>query len=319
MTDQTQSILCGIDVSKGSLDIAISTGASLCVSNTMEGISQWLGSLPDEAHLAVEATGSYHELLVSQALAGGHQVYLINGRQLNHYREAVGPRAKTDRCDAQLLLRYLMREEQELKPVKALTVLEKRLWQLLQRRATLIKVRTQMKLSLKDDGDLRQIQQELTESVNRAIARLEELMRQLVRRLGWEGAIRRCQSIPGVGLLNALALVCCFHRGEFRRSDQWVAYLGLDVRVRDSGASRGRRRLSKRGNPEIRRLLYNGAMSAIKMPGVKGQYEGYRQRGLSSTAALVVLSRKLARIVFAVLSKDEDYDESMSNWVCVNP
>ena len=38
--------------------------------------------------------------------------------------------------------------------------------------------------------------------------------------------------------------------------------MGLDVRVRDSGTFRGRRKLTKKGDPEVRRLLYNAAMAA---------------------------------------------------------
>jgi len=319
MTDHEKTILYGVDVSKARLDIASSQGASIGLNNTGDEIAQWLASFPGRARIALEATGKYHELLLAQALAAGHEVFLINGRQLNHYREAVGPRAKTDPGDARLLLRYLSREEHDLKPVKALTVLEKRLWQLLQRRAVLVKVRTQLRLSLGGDDQLQSVQDDLTESLNRSIVRIERLMKQLADKLGWQEAVKRCQSIPGIGLINALALVTCFHRGEFQRSDQWIAYLGLDVRVRDSGVSRGRRKLSKRGNPELRRLLYNGAMSAKQMPGVSEQYERYRHRGMSSTATLVILSRKLARIVFAVLSKGENYDEKMSRWVCMNP
>ena len=148
-------------------------------------------------------------------------------------------------------------------------------------------------------------------------SQIEDLAHQL--ELGWEAEIKRCQTIPGIGPLTAVALVACFHRGDFQRSDQWVAYMGLDVRVRDSGKCKGRRKLSKRGNPELRRLLFNGAMSAAKMPSIRPRYERHRAKGLSSTAALVAMSRKLARVAFAVLSKNEAYDEKLSNWACVSP
>ena len=35
--------------------------------------------------------------------------------------------------------------------------------------------------------------------------------------------------------------------------------MGMDVRVRESGQWRGRRKLTKKGDPEIRRLLFNAA------------------------------------------------------------
>jgi transposase len=41
-----------------------------------------------------------------------------------------------------------------------------------------------------------------------------------------------------------------------QHADACIAFLGLDVRVRDSGAWRGRRKLTKKGNPELRCLLF---------------------------------------------------------------
>lgn len=319
MAYHDRPILCGVDVSLATLDIAQTDQPVTRIPNTLTAITDWLASLPGHARIAVEATGCYHERLHSLAKAAGHEVFLINGRQLNHYREAVGQRAKTDPDDARLLLRYLTHEQGELRPTNPLNVQEKCLWSLLQRRATLVRARSQLKQSLRGDPETEAIGRELTTSLNQAIAQIEHRMTRLATELGWQASVRLCQTIPGVGPLSALALAACYHRGEFKRSDQWVAYMGLDVRVRDSGTCRGRRKLSKRGNPELRRLLFNGAMSAAKMPSIRPRYEQYRARGMSSTEALVAMSRKLARIAFAVLSKGEAYDKNMPGWACACP
>lgn len=319
MAHHVKPILCGVDVALATLDIAQTDQPVRCIPNTAEAIHSWLASLPSGARIALEATGQYHESLLIQAMEAGHEVFVVNGKQLNHYREAVGPRAKTDPGDARLLLRYLTHEQDQLQPAKALNRNEKRIWSLLQRRATLIKTRSGLKLSLRGDPETEALGEELIASLTRAVVRIERIMMRLATELGWQEMIQRCQSIPGVGRLSALALVTCFHRGDFKRSDQWVAYLGLDVRVRDSGTSRGRRKLSKRGNPELRRLLFNGAMSAVKMPDIRPRYERYRSGGMSSTAALVAMSRKLARIVFAILSRGSVYDANMGGWSCARP
>lgn len=124
---------------------------------------------------------------------------------------------------------------------------------------------------------------------------------------GWERDLRHCQSIPGIGPVNALALVTCYHRGHFPGVDQFVAYLGLDVRVRDSGRMRGKRKLTKAGEPEMRRLLYTAAMTLARHPRYEPLYRQLRSRGMSATAAYVAMSRKLARIAFALMKKDEDW------------
>ena len=61
---------------------------------------------------------------------------------------------------------------------------------------------------------------------------------------------------------NATALTALFHRERFSKSDAFIAFtafMGLDVRVRESGHFKGKRKLTKKGSPEMRRLLFNAA------------------------------------------------------------
>ena len=54
-----------------------------------------------------------------------------------------------------------------------------------------------------------------------------------------------------------------------------------------------------------RRLLHNAAMSASRTPAWNGFYEEQRARGFSTTQ--VILARKLARVVFALLKGQSEY------------
>ena len=307
MANLAQSILYGIDVSKDTLDIATSDEITRQIPNTKARISRWLAGLPNGSKVALESTGRYHEAFLDLALDAGFEVYILNGKQLHHYREAVGPRAKTDAHDAQLLRRYLCHEYSHLTPVKPLNHQQKYLWQLLKRRAMLIKMRTQLTLSMRGDSEFQSISQGTVRELNLAIKKVEQLMFTLAKTQGWESDIQHCRSVPGIGPINALALVICFHRGTFQRVDQFIAYLGLDVRVRDSGRMRGKRKLTKQGEPEMRRLLYMAAWSFAKNPKFQPLYEQMRSRGLSSTAAYTAMARKLARIAFALMKKGEDF------------
>ncbi len=307
MANFSQSILCGVDVSKDALDISTSDEITTQIPNTQEGISQWLANLPEGSKIAIESTGRYHEAFLNLAVGAGFEVYILNGHQLHHYRQAVGPRAKTDANDAQLLRRYLCHEHGQLTAVNPLNDQQKRLWQLLKQRALLIKTRTQLTLSMKGDADVQSVCQGTIRELNLAIKNLEQLMFALAKTQHWERAMEHCRSVPGIGPINALALVTCFHRGTFQRVDQFIAYMGLDVRVRDSGRLRGKRKLTKRGEPEMRRLLYMAAWSFAKHPKFQPLYEQMRSRGLSSTAVNVAMARKLARIAFALMKKDEDF------------
>ena len=146
MTNSVESILCGVDVSSETLDVAYGDDSVHRIPNDKLEISAWLGSIPSGSRIALEATGSYHEDLLDLALDAGFKVYVINGKQLHHYREAVGTRAKTDYHDARLLQRYLSHELNSLEPVNPLNYQQKRLWKLLKRRGTLAKTRTVLHL-----------------------------------------------------------------------------------------------------------------------------------------------------------------------------
>ena len=86
---------------------------------------------------------------------------------------------------------------------------------------------------------------------------------------------------------------------------------GLDPRPNDSGKKTGQRRLSKRGWPEIRRLLYAAAMSAARTKAWNGFYLAQRAKGLSTSATLIVLARKLLRMAFALFKRQCDFDSSL--------
>jgi hypothetical protein len=58
--------------------------------------------------------------------------------------------------------------------------------------------------------------------------------------------------------------------------------------------------LSKRGPSELRRLLFNAAMAAIKSKVWKPIYEHYRALGWSTTASLVIVARKIARTAWSI-------------------
>ena len=217
MANIIKPIICGVDVSQETLDIASSDILVERIPNTAPAIREWLGSLPAGTHIAIEATGSYHEALLEHGLEAGYEVFIVNGKQLHHYREAVGPRAKTDTHDALLLRRYLCHEYGHLTPVKPLNNQHKRLWRLLKRRAMLVKVRTQLRASMKGDPEVQALSEGVVKELERTIRQVENLMRSVVKTLGLEQDLQHCRSVPGIGPVNALALVACFHRGAFQR------------------------------------------------------------------------------------------------------
>ena len=309
MAKQVEKRIMGVDVAMRWLDVYdVDGGESARIDNTEAGIGAWLGSQSGPAWIAIEATNCYHELFIERAHAQGHRVYVIDAFRLSRYRDAVGHRAKTDRCDAELLARYLQQEQEHLRSWKPRDPRQVRLWRLLKRRATLVQTNVRLRQSLVDIGALDDAAKELISHCQQLVRKVDRELQVQARRLDWQQDLHLASGIPGLGPTTSLALVATFHRHKFRNADAFVAFIGLDVRVRDSGRFRGRRKLTKKGDPEIRRLLYNAAMTGCRHAHWMPYYQSLRDRGFSGTAALMILARKMVRVCYALLNQQLPFE-----------
>lgn len=315
------SLFIGIDVSAGSLDCAVEGQSGvLQVANEKSAIRQWLKQLPEFAVIGVEATGSYHQLLVRLAITAGHTVYVLNARDVSHYARALGRRAKTDRLDAQLLARYLAREHEQLHPFQLPTELQTQLESLVQRRHVMITTRASLRQSFAAMKNLPRHFARMLRDMDTVVDELDQHLQDLVLQdPALTSAARNLDTMVGFGSLLAGTMANAITRRPYKNSDAFIASLGLDLRVYDSGQSKGRRHLSKRGPSELRRLLYVGAMSASKTKLWRPFYQRYRDRGFSSTAALIILARKLARIAFSIVKHGTTFQPELVKIACAKP
>ncbi len=305
MANLVSEITLGIDVSKDELVICDwDTEHITRLANDSTEIKAWLSALYGPVRIAIEPTSHYHLCVLELAHSLGHDVYLINPRQLVHYRQAVNLRNKTDPADAWLLARYLAHEAASLRRFKPQCAKAQQLWALLKRRAVTVQARQQLQQSFKQ---IKLPSKALFSELQKVLNRIDDKMHALVRSLGWWDDYLRCLSMPGVGPLNAIALVAVYRRGAFAGSDAFIAFIGFDVRLRESGRYKGKAKLTKRGESEIRRLLYCAAQPARSYRPFDIYYQLQLDKGLSKIAAKVALARKIARIAFALLSKQQTF------------
>lgn len=310
---QVPMMFVGADVAKAELVVAVHAQAGCrCIPNNTQAISAWLRELPPHTRLAVESTGRYHQLLVQLASATGLHVYVLNARDVHFYAKALGARAKTDRVDAHVIARYLAEQHSRLRPWRAPSALLSQVQQLLGQRWTAVTKRTALRESLQgcDTTIANEVAQldaafaALFKAIDRRIAELLNADAQLSHQR------ELLQSIVGVGPQASALLTSLLVQLEFASAEALVAYSGLDPRACDSGRSKGRRRLSKRGQPALRRQMYLAAMSACHTKTFAPTYRRLRDRGLKTTEALVVLARKLLHIAFAVWRTGKPFDPS---------
>lgn len=307
-----QSILdLGADVDSRYVWVACA-GASFAtvrIDNERRAILAWLRTLPRGSRLGVESTGTYHEMLAELACKAGLQVFVINGRDLRRYGQGVGRRGKTDRISAELIARYVAHEHDELHPYVPPSAQQRALNRLLNRRATVVVNKGALAQSLHGLAGIRGELKQLMSAFDRLIARIDVLNEQALHKLpAARKAAPHIASVPGYGALASTYLAYNFTRHPFSSGDSVVAFSGLDPRADDSGQKRGRRRLSKRGPSEERRILFNCARSAARTKVWQPYYAAQRAKGLSATEATVILARKMLRVAFALYKHDCFFD-----------
>ena len=146
-------------------------------------------------------------------------------------------------------------------------------------------------------------------SYDRFVERLEAEMARYLEQIPYSRAIL---SLKGIGPVTAAGLI-----GEvgdfnkFRTISEVMKLAGLDLYEVSSGKHRGKLRISKRGRPLMRKLLYLAALSTVRKGGVMHDwYQRALGRGMKKMKALVAVSRKLLVIMFALVRDHSVYRES---------
>jgi transposase len=88
-----------------------------------------------------------------------------------------------------------------------------------------------------------------------------------------DGSARRLATIPGIGVMNATALVAAIGEGQaFARGRDLAAWLGLVPKQRTTGGKPRLLGITKRGNKYLRKLLVHGARCR-RSPRVRHRWE----------------------------------------------
>ena len=123
---------------------------------------------------------------------------------------------------------------------------------------------------------------------------------------------QRLSTIPGIGVLVASALAATISdAAQFKSGRELAAWVGLTPRQNSSGGKERLGHISRQGNAYLRRLLVLGATGQMR--------GGLRQKTASGDwfkallgrkpprVAIVALANKMARIVWAVMARQETY------------
>lgn len=149
------------------------------------------------------------------------------------------------------------------------------------------------------------------ESINRFTDELENHMSNHLKQVPYSKSIL---SLKGIGDITAAGLIG--EMGDFRKFttiSEVIKHAGLDLFEISSGKHKGKRRISKRGRPLLRKLLFFASLNVVRKGGIlHKQYQLHLQKGMPKIKALVAISRKLLRVIFALVRDHGVYIDNYS-------
>ena len=142
--------------------------------------------------------------------------------------------------------------------------------------------------------------------------KIAELDKEIARRAREDEVSRRLMTIPGIGPITATAIAALAPPAEtFTKGRDFAAWLGLSPLQRSTGGKQKLGAISKMGERTLRRLLIIGASAVVLHASKRGAPKGsWLEQMLARKPRMLVtvaLANKTARIVWALLMKQEDY------------
>jgi transposase len=322
-------VLCGIDVSAKTLDVALfSVKRGLLETrrfeNTALGHQDLVGALSSRAEagtairVCLESTGVYSVDLCSLLHRSPQtELMVVNPRIMSKFREALSERNKTDRGDAQVALEYLKKMEFEIWKAPAPESLELR--QMARRIEDLVKLRTQEKNRLHAVGAVKDspawLKDDITGAIDELSRRIDSLRARALKLIRAQKELNRCfqllLTIKGVAessailLLSELAIL-----PEGMTVKQWVAWAGLDVAHFESGTSvRKIPTISRKGSAALRKALFLPALSAARFDlHVKAYFQEVLGRTKKPLKAYIAVMRKLLHSIFGMFKNNRPFE-----------
>ncbi|WP_421184797.1 IS110 family transposase [Aeromonas enteropelogenes] len=171
---------------------------------------------------------------------------------------------------------------------------------------------------------LEEYENELPETFRQLLERLGEHLKALdqqvqeleVQLQSWHRenvASKKLAQIPGIGPITASALIASVGDAKsFKNGRQLAAWLGLVPRQHSSGGKQTLLGISKRGDSYLRTPLIHGARAVLRVAEHRAQHADSWLAGVmgrrNHNVAAVALANKNARIVWALLAQEREYE-----------
>jgi len=307
----------GVDISKDVFDVMNSKGKYVKLSNDESGFKKFAKTIEKDSLIVMEATGYYHYCLAQYLYYKGYLVSVVNPLSVKRFIQMKLSKIKTDKSDAKAICEYACVNEVPLYTGKNKNQAEciqiLRMLEVYTKQSTALKNKEHGEKTLgKPSKTVYHSLNRMLKSIKREVQVLEKRLLELVKE-EQQDQLTLLKSIPGMGVKTAMMLIVMTDGFErFENSKQLCSYIGITPTIRQSGSSvRGRSRISKMGNRELRSLLFLCSFSAYKYnKSCKDLYDRIVAKGKSKKLALIAVSNKLLKQAFAIAKSGLPYDDN---------
>lgn len=313
--------IVGVDVSKDTIDVYVSSHGHDQFSNDVEGFRALVKFVSDKgACYVMESTGVYHQRLAGYLYGRGLSVAVLNPLIIKRFIQMKLHRVKTDKSDSKMIAQFGMEQSFELWQPDPEYIKESKLLfssiEIYQRQGTMLKNKLHSldRMGIKKGNVLASLKRQLKhlkEEVNSLETALEQLIRDNEQEL-----YTHLLSIPGIGKKTAILLIASTNGfKDFESAKQVSSFFGLSPTERSSGSSiRGRSRINKAGNVKVRSHLFLCSFTACQCnPQCMALYERLVGKGKSKKLALIAVTNKLIKQAFAISKSGLIYDPAFGS------
>lgn len=317
----------GIDISKEYFDATILIDSKQSMHsqflNSKKGINQFLKWIKQESCgidntlICMEHTGIYNRILVDVLFSKAYPIWVEMSYRI--IRSSGIQRGKNDKVDSERIARYAMKNQGDVNLFKGTKKVLDKIQALLGQREMMIAHKTALQVGTNElktfDAEIYKVlsknNRTIIKEYDKALKNIDEQLEvYLKQNQEIEKIYRNITSVPGVGRVTALYLICFTNAcTSFESPRQLASYCGVVPFEHTSGKSiRGKPRVHYMANKRLKKLLHLCALSSIQYnTEMKAYFDRKVQEGKHKMLVINNIRNKLLHRICASIRDNRSY------------
>ena len=231
------------------------------------------GEWNQQVRFIYEPTGPYSNYLRVFASENELKVHEVNPKKSANFAKVLGNRSKTDAVDAKMLSTFHALLTEEDFSIPEIDEMAEQLGAELGSYEIIQKTRTMLSNHLQSLEYKSGVTRKLKDSLERDLGSLGTMEDELEKEMeavaedheGTREDLHNLLSMNGIGVVSAMILLYLSRKHPDANGNEIAALAGLDPVQRQSGSSlQGGRKISRAGDPMLRKVLYLACMNSIQ-------------------------------------------------------